>query len=89
MDDAEILAQAHRSAGELRETAQVFADLRAAMIEKMVSTTLDQQHMREKLFMAIQSLDAVKSALFQAAQSAEIVNYTVLLAERGLTNPNR
>jgi hypothetical protein len=75
------LERSSRAAVELPQTEQAFAELRAAIIEKWASTPTDHVTTREKLFLAVQSLDSVRKALIRVATDGAVLKHTAEVAE--------
>jgi hypothetical protein len=89
MNDEAAVRAAHRAQQELTQTEAAFTGLRQAMIDQWSQTASDQEHKREKLFLAVQTLDAVRKALLETVAAGEVANYVVELAKQGLTSPHR
>jgi hypothetical protein len=85
MNDAQALAKAHRAERELIETEEAYDRLRAKLVEKLVSTSIDQQALREKLYFAIQAADSVRKALMDVVQNGQIAE--IALAQQNLLRP--
>lgn len=68
----DVVRRAAQAASELTVTEEVFAQLRAAIIEKWSSTGVDQVETREKMFLSVQAVDAVRSALLRAVADGQL-----------------
>lgn len=78
-----------KAKSELSIVGGAFDGLEAEMMAEMFRTTVDQTAKREKLFFAIRTVRAVREHLLRAVTDGEaIINYQVLMAQAGLTNPN-
>jgi hypothetical protein len=51
-------------------------------VERLLATSIDQQGLREKLYLAAQTVDAVRKALMDVVQNGEIAE--VALAKEGV-----
>lgn len=85
MSDQHEAAAGGRAGRELAETEDAFDKLRAAMIAEWASTRVDQTDTREKLFLAVQTLDAVRAALIKMVDAGEAANARLELAAQRLT----
>lgn len=57
---------------ELEHTEAAFAAVRAAMIDKLLGTPVAASQARESLYLGVQSLDAVRKALFDVVAGGQI-----------------
>jgi hypothetical protein len=80
ISDSERAAHARAAEAELRVTAAAFDEIRAAVIEKWAATGLDQAATREKFYLSVQCIDAVKKALLRAVQDGEVVRHSQEMA---------
>lgn len=88
-DQAEQAIRDGRQAlAELQMTDKAFARLRQAMFEKIASSPLDAQPLRERLYLSVQILDGVRDALMEAVADGEHANYTTTLAANVGLRPN-
>lgn len=78
-EETQAAARGEQAAYELRETEAAFAEVRAGLFEVIATSALGEQQLREKCFLAVQSLDQVKSVLMKVASSKDIVNHTALI----------
>lgn len=62
-DREETIIRGGQAQVELGMTEEAFAGLRAAMLEKIATSAFSAQAERERLYMGIQSLDAVRKML--------------------------
>ena len=65
----DVIAKGHAAKHELTETEDAFARVRAALVAKLWGSTLDQSEERERLFMAVQALDAVRTVMREAVDA--------------------
>ena len=66
------IRRAHAARSDLRETEQAFSDLRAALIDKLLSSPAEAATTRETCYFAVQALDGVKTALLHVVAGGEI-----------------
>jgi Spy/CpxP family protein refolding chaperone len=83
MDHTERLALVHRAKKELELTEGAYDRLRQAMVDKLFSTPIEAQALRERIYVAVQSMDTVREMLRQATFDEAAVNHETLLAEHG------
>jgi len=83
-EEAQEAARGRQAAFELRETEKAFADVRQGLFEVIAKSALGEQELREKCFLAVQSLDAVKKALVEVAAGAAVADHSALI--RGILN---
>ena len=57
---------------ELTETEKAFAAIRLAMIDKLIATQVSQTLEREKLYLGVNALDAMREALMAVVDSGRI-----------------
>ena len=57
---------------ELEQTSEAFAALRQSMIDELIATPVQRALEREKLYLGINALDAVKAALMAVIDSGRI-----------------
>jgi hypothetical protein len=57
---------------ELVQTEAAFAAVRQAMVERLLNSAVADTAAREKLYLAVQSLDAVRKVLFDVIAGAQI-----------------
>lgn len=69
---AGALHRAGRASSELSMTDEIFTQLRAGAIEKWAATGIDHIATREKLFLTVQTIDAVRKALFEAVENGKV-----------------
>lgn len=81
MNDEQALARAHRAYNELTETQGIFEKLRAAMVERLVSTGVEQSALREKMYFGLQTMNAVEKALREAVDAGNVVKHAQAAAE--------
>jgi len=81
MNDEQALAQAHKAKAELELTDAAFTTLRTAMLDKLVATAIDQPVVREKLYLAVQTLDAVRQTLFETVQNGIVAEHALQALE--------
>lgn len=81
MSAPDRLLRASRAGIELPQTEAAFADLRAALVERWASTTVDQVATREKMFFALQTLDSVRKALIRTATDGAVLKHSAEVAE--------
>jgi hypothetical protein len=55
---------------EFPETMKVLDQVRAAMVERVFATTLDAKDERERLFHAVQIVDAMRKPMLEALNSS-------------------
>lgn len=68
------------AAREYEQTESAFAAVRAAMVERLFRTPLAAADERERLYLSVQTLDAVREALMTAMTSGEIERYVEEIA---------
>lgn len=85
--DGETLRRTQQAKDELQLVGEAFEGIRQALIRRWLETTLDQTALREKLHTAAQTITAVEKALMGAVAAGEVANYSIALAEQGLTRP--
>ena len=68
----DAMARGERAGRELSETEAAFAAVRAAMVKRLLESPLSAGEDRERLYHAVQSLDAVRAALRQVVDSGKI-----------------
>lgn len=61
--------KAHRTQVELKETEEAFAKLRAGYLKRLLETEEGEQEERERLYLAVKVLDAVRKAMTEVVQS--------------------
>lgn len=83
MDHAERLARVAKAKNELELTEAAYDRLREALTTKLFATPLEAADLRERIYVAVQSMDTVRDMLRQATFDGEAVNYEILLAEHG------
>lgn len=71
-DAKEARIRAHQAARELRETEGAFADVRAALIDRLLGTGPEQSATREACYHAIVGLDAARAILGQVIEGGLI-----------------
>lgn len=64
---------------ELRETSAAFEEVRKGLIEAWATSSLGDEGFREKAFLAVQTLDAVKAALLAVAGGKAIADHDELI----------
>lgn len=72
-------ARADQAAMELRETERAFEEVRKGLFEVIATSALGETNLRERCFMAVQSLDQVKAILLQVASSKAVVEHNALI----------
>lgn len=65
-------ARASQARTELRETHKAFDDVRAALIEKMLSSPAEAQKTRDTCYFAINALDQVRRILQSVVDGADM-----------------
>ena len=78
-DEIQAASRASQAEHELRETDAAFKQVREGLLEVIASSKFGQQELREKCFLAVQSLDQVKTVLMQAATSKAVVEHNALI----------
>jgi hypothetical protein len=73
LTDTQRMAKARRAFSELAETNEAFDAVRAKIVEKLLSTAVDQQALREKLFFAAQTVDAVRKAMRAVIEDGQLI----------------
>jgi hypothetical protein len=68
----DAIARGHAAAREFSETQAAFDALKAAMIAKLFTTPLAATEERERLYHAVQTLDAVRMAMREVIDSGRI-----------------
>jgi hypothetical protein len=69
------LARAGRVRREFEETQAAFDAVRLAMVETLFATAVDRAAEREKLYLGVQVLDAVRKSMMDAISTGEIEEY--------------
>lgn len=85
MDDEQVIRKAARAGIEYAETAWAFAAMRAELIERWVGSTSGETAHREKLFVAVQTLDAVQKALLASIDNGKVARHSAEMT--ALLNP--
>lgn len=65
---------------ELRETNAAFEQVRAGLVEAWATSTLGDAEAREKLYLSVQLLDAVRNELMKVATSKPMAESDDLIA---------
>jgi DNA-binding protein Fis len=60
---SEAVRRGHLAQSELNLTEEVFASIRQGMLDKLLSSSLGDQALRERLYMGINGLDLVRKTL--------------------------
>jgi hypothetical protein len=60
---------------EYEQTESAFAQVRAAMVERLFQTPVAASDERERLYLSVQTLDAVREALMTAMTTGDIERY--------------
>ena len=81
MIDSDVMRRAERAKRELRETEIAFNEVRSVLVTKLLSSGLDESDKRERLYLAVQVLDAVRSAMRDVMAGGEIEAKAAELAE--------
>ncbi|MBI3678096.1 MAG: hypothetical protein HY243_15920 [Proteobacteria bacterium] len=68
---------------EYEQTESAFAKVRTAMVERLFKTPVGAGEERERLYMSVQTLDAVREALMTAMTTGEIEQYVEEIAAGG------
>ena len=68
----DAIARGHAAAREYAETQAAFDALKAAMIARLFTTPLAAADERERLYHAVQTLDAVRMAMREVIDSGRI-----------------
>jgi hypothetical protein len=87
MDDRQAAALAGRAGLELELTSDAFDRLRAGAIEEWTQTSPGHVEKREKLWIVVSTLDAVRGALKRMVADGELANAAIALAEQNLLRP--
>lgn len=66
------IARSRQAAQELREMAGAFDEVRAATVNKLLSSPIQDTAIREKLYLAVQVIDAVRAVMMDVAQTGDI-----------------
>ncbi len=69
---SDAIARGEAAAREYAETERAFASLREAMVKRLFDTPLAAAEERERLYHAVQTLDAVRMAVRQVIDSGRI-----------------
>lgn len=72
-------ARADQAAMELRETEKAFDEVRKGLFEAIATSKLGEHELREKCFMAVQALDAVRGILVQVASAKAMIEHNALI----------
>ena len=80
IDPEHAAMRGRQAASELRETEAAFEAVRSGLIEAWASSTLGDSEFREKAFLSVQILDAVKAALITTATGAAMAENDQLIA---------
>lgn len=68
----DAIARSHAAAREYAETETAFAALKGAMIGRLFTTPMHASDERERLYHAVQTLDAVRMAMREVIDSGRI-----------------
>jgi hypothetical protein len=80
---------ARKAKAELSIVSGAFDGIEAAMMTEMFGTAIEHTAKRDKLFVAIKTVRAVREHLMRAVTDGEaIANYQVIMAQAGMTSPN-
>ncbi len=60
---SENLRKAERTASELVETENAFADVRTALVDRLLASPMQASDERERLYLAVQVLDSVRARM--------------------------
>ncbi len=60
---SEFLRKAERTASELAETESAFAEVRAALVGRLLGSPMQASDERERLYLAVQVLDSVRARM--------------------------
>lgn len=82
MQDHDAIEAGQRARAELELTEAAFEKVRGLIVERLLATSIDQQGLREKLYLAAQTCDAVRRALADVVANGEIAE--VALAKEGV-----
>lgn len=80
IDPEHSAMRGRQAASELRETEAAFEEVRERFIEAWAKSSLGEQEFREKAFLCVQMLDAVKAALVTVATGASMAENDQLIA---------
>lgn len=80
MTDETARYRGTQAASELRETEAAFEEVRARFIDKWATSAIGEQEFREKAFLCVQMLDAVKAVLIAVATGAAMAEHDEMIA---------
>lgn len=83
-DELEAISRGAQAAHELRETERAFKTVREGLFEVIAKSALGEQELREKCFLAVQTLDQVKRVLVEVAAGKDVADHSALI--RGILN---
>lgn len=81
MDPEHAAMRGRQAASELRETEAAFEEVRAKFIEAWAKSSLGEQEFREKAFLCVQMLDAVRAALITVSTGAAMAESNQMIAD--------
>lgn len=64
-----------KAAREFEELSAAFDKVRADLLESIANTKLGEQDARERIYLAVQTMDAVKAALIGVANNAALADH--------------
>lgn len=67
-DDTDTILKGHAASAELQLTEAAFDGIREGLINKLLTTTIAESLLRDKLVMTIQALDLVRENLMKIVQ---------------------
>ena len=68
----DLRREAAKAQQELTQTEAAFAAVRRAMVDRLLGSAVADGAAREKLYLGVQSLDAVRKVLFDVIAGAQI-----------------
>jgi len=84
MTDHEEIEAGRKARDALETVVPYFARLEAGMMDRWLTSGVEETQVREKLFFAMQSLKAVRDALMAAVDAGEAANIRIILSQNGL-----
>lgn len=80
-EELAAIAGAGQARAELAQTEEAFAKVRAGMLEVIAKSDLGESVLREKLYMGVQMLDAVKKMLLDTAAGGDVAEYNATIRQ--------
>jgi hypothetical protein len=80
LTEEQRLERAARAQAELTLTDAILDEMRAKLIDRWAGTGIDHVATREKLFLAVQNIDAFRGALKRCVTDGQVLKHTAEMA---------